>query len=288
MSETVSRRSFLLAGAGLTVAAACGRGERAATTIAPTTTTSAALNLLLGIYQPLAGAEQRVSFGVIRGQRPIGASEPVSIAFGKVGAPLSSPQTAARRADGIEDRPLHVVRFAFPEPGNYRAVATVGGEHAEAAFAVIDPATSKVPVAGSALRPTPTPTVADHRGVEPICTRQPACPWHDVSLDTALAERRPIALLFSTPALCQSAVCGPVLDILLGLRAEYEGRVRFVHAEIYTDNTGQTTTPAVQAYSLENEPFLFLAGADGKVRERFDGPYDRSEAADALRRLVAT
>jgi hypothetical protein len=180
------------------------------------------------------------------------------------------------------------VRHRFAKPG----FATVGASYedrtAEAALQVVDPATTMVPFPGKPMIPTPTPTVADARGVNPICTRQPACPLHDVSLDAALAERRPVAVLFATPALCQSRLCGPVLENLLAHRDAFADRVRFVHVEIFKAlDRNAPTTEAVQAYHLEQEPFLFLAGADGVVRERLDNAYDRVEARQALERLVA-
>ncbi|HUQ39154.1 MAG TPA: hypothetical protein VM030_03295 [Acidimicrobiales bacterium] len=293
----ISRRGFLAAGAGLMIAAACGGGGKEGDdatanegTTGATTPSSVApdksINVVLGSFNLLAGVDQRVSFGILRGQRPVDGSEEVLVRFGKVGDEVGGALPATRRATGIENRPIHVVRNTFTEPGTYRAVATVGGVSGEAALTVIDPATSRIPVPGSEMPRLTTPTSADHRGVEPICTRQPTCPWHDVSLDAALAEKRPVVLLISTPALCQSQVCGPVLDILLGLRESFEAKVRFIHAEVYTDKTGATTTPTVQGFNLENEPWLFLAGADGRIRERLEGPYDRTEAAEALTRLV--
>lgn len=281
----ISRRGFIAAGAGLALTAACGRGNGSGA--ASTTTTAEPLNLVLGSFQVLSGAEQRVAFGVLSGQRPIDPGSEVEIGFGPVDGETAEFAAATLRNEGIDERPLHVAHHSFAAPGTYTATARVDGRTAEAAIAVIDPATSKVPVPGRPLPPLATPTTADARGVSPICTREPVCPWHDISLDAALAEARPIALLVATPALCQSAVCGPVLDMLLALRTEFEPAVRFVHTEVFTDSTGMMTTPVVQALQLENEPFLFLAGADGVVRERFDGPYDRSEARAALTRLTA-
>lgn len=80
----------------------------------------------------------------------------------------------------------------------------------------------------------PTPTIADARGTNPICTRQPQCPFHNVSLDAALKERRPLVVLFATPARCQTDTCGPVLDVLLEERAAIESS---------TASAGSTTVP---------------------------------------------
>jgi hypothetical protein len=122
--------------------------------------------------------------------------------------------------------------------------------------------------------------------VEPICTRQPVCPLHDVSLDAALKEGKPLAVLFGTPKFCKTNTCGPVLDVMLDEMAPFASRVRFLHVEIYTDEKADTTTPAVDAYNLQGEPFLFLAGADGVVRSRIAGPYDKAELRGALTALA--
>jgi len=275
----------LAATGGLVLSAACGRGSDRLQAASTTTAISPPLNLLLGSFQILSGSEQRVAFGVLDGQRPVSNATDVEVSFGPPDGPPGEFAPATRRDDGIEARPLYVAHHTFDQPGMYTATAKVGRRTAEAAVQVIDPASSKAPVPGQPLPAVATPTLADARGVNPICTREPACPWHDISLDAALAEGRPIALLVATPALCQSAVCGPVLDILLDVKAQFETSVRFIHAEVFTDGTGKTTTPAVQGLRLENEPFLFLAGSDGVIRSRFDGPYDRAEARAALAAL---
>ena len=87
-----------------------------------------------------------------------------------------------------------------------------------------DPADVAIPQVGAPLPPFDTPTVEDGRGVNPICTREPACPLHDVSTQSsALSAGQPVAYLIGTPAYCQTAVCGPVLDLLLD-RAATAGR----------------------------------------------------------------
>jgi hypothetical protein len=258
------------------------------------TTTKANQQLNMLVVSPAipAGlADQRVALMLLRGQDPIPAGADVKVLFGQVqGQSVASsigPLQAERHADGLP-RPYHLVRTTFPVAGNYAIQATVGGkEQAIAALTAEDPAADGPPKPGQRLTPVPTPTPADHRGVDPICTRTPECPLHDVSLDAALLEKKPIAVLFGTPAFCQTNTCGPVLDVMLSEMQPFAGRVRFLHVEIYTDRTAKTTTPAVDAYKLRGEPFLFLAGADGVVRERISGPYDKGELRGALQRLTA-
>jgi hypothetical protein len=286
----VSRRSVLLAGAGLVLgagAAACGGGSSRTIKVNPSRPGKPPLNAGLVTFGMLSGSDQRVTFAVLSGEEPLGRGEDVTVAFAPEGGRLGPPLPATRHDQGIEGRPYYELTYRFDHAGNWLFRAFHGQDHADAAFEVVAPEASPVPTPGRTLISTPTPTPSSTQGVNPICTRTPPCPWHDVSLDAALTQGRPIALLFATPARCESRTCGPVLEILLGGRATYEPRVRFVHVEIYKDLQTQARVPAVETYRLEAEPILFLAGPDGVVRERFAGAFDRLEAKAALDRLVS-
>lgn len=285
MRHPVSRRSFLLASAGLVagVAAACnGGGDNGEVKVSEkdTTTLPRDLSLVVATYVHVAGLDQRVTMALIQGSGPYSASGPVDFTID--GAPVE----AELHNDGIL-LPYYLIRHRFETAGVHDVKATVAGKELSAALQVVEPSAVKIPVKGQPMISTPTPTVADPLGVDPICTQRPICPLHDVSLDVALNEDKPLAVLFATPALCQSQLCGPVLENLLAARDEFGDRVRMIHVEIYTDLSGKTLAPAVKAYNLEAEPFLFLAGADGIVRERLDNAYDRVEVRNALARLTA-
>lgn len=286
MRNPVSRRSFLLASAGLVVGAACGgNGKDGPIAVDKPTTTAAGsvprdLSLVVASYVHVAGIDERVTVALIRESGPFKADGPVPITID--GAPVE----AKMHQEGIA-LPYFLLRHRFDKPGVHDIKATVGGRELSAAVTVVDPAAAKVPYPGKPLIKVPTPTVVENRGVSPICTMRPTCPLHDVSLDAALDEKKPLAVLFATPALCQSQLCGPVLENLLAVRDEFSGKVRMLHVEIFTDLQGQTSSPAVKAYGLESEPFLFLAGADGVVRDRLDNAYDRTEVREALTRLTA-
>lgn len=263
-------------------AAACGKSKTKDITVKPGDTSDLPrdLSLVVSSYIHTTGPEQRITVALIKGDGPFTATSPVQLTID------GQPVDAVLHSDGIS-LPYYLMHHTFEKTGVHDIAATVQGKKLTAALEVSNPADSKVPLIGQPLISVATPTVADNRGVNPICTRTPPCPLHDVSLDAALAEKRPIALLFATPALCQSRLCGPVLENLLAVRDQFAGKVRMLHAEIYTDLQGKTTTPAVDAYHLESEPFLFLAGADGVVRERLDNAYDKVEVRDALTRLTA-
>jgi hypothetical protein len=95
--------------------------------------------------------------------------------------------------------------------------------------------------------------------------------------------KRPVALLFSTPQLCQSRVCGPVTDIALQLEAEYGDRMTFIHQEVYVDNEVQKgLRPQLRAFHLETEPWLFTIDQQGRVAARLEGSF----GVNASRRAI--
>ena len=77
--------------------------------------------------------------------------------------------------------------FTPPEPGDYRVDGV--GLKAGHDLRVVDPDTLDLVQVGDPLPAVETPTGADHRGVEPICT-QPAgmCPFHQVTVAEALGR----------------------------------------------------------------------------------------------------
>lgn len=284
MAYEISRRGFLLAGAGFAVAAACGGDDNGIAVRDEPDGRGGPVSLVLASYVHVAGIDQRVTFALIRGDGPERATEPLEVRFEGPDGTVGPPLTGTWHSDGIE-LPYVPLHHRFGQPGIHQAHARYGGRDLTAAVQVND-ATVPIPFPGKPLISVPTPTTADHRGVETVCTRDPACPLHDTSLDAALAEKRPVALLFSTPARCQSRLCGPVLDNLLAAREQFADRVRFLHVEIYEKASSQKVAPAVEAYKLPGEPFLFLAGADGVVRQRLDNAFDRTEVRAELEKVA--
>ena len=96
--------------------------------------------------------------------------------------------------------------------------------------------------------------------------------------------KKPVALLFATPQLCQSRVCGPVVDVALQLRSRYGDQVEFIHQEVYTDNDpNKGLRKPLQEFGLPTEPWLFVVGKDGNVTARLEGSFGLSAFEQALK-----
>jgi len=180
-------------------------------------------------------------------------------------------------------QPYWPLELTVDAPGIY-VVSLVGSDQPGASIQVVDRKDVTVPLVGDPLPPVDTPTTADARDVDPICTREPACPLHDVSLRDALTMGKPVAYLLGTPAYCQTGTCSPALDAILQVREKVGDAVTFIHAEIYTDRTAATPANAVTSYNMTYEPALFITDATGKLTDRLDAIFDADEVRAAFTR----
>ena len=132
-----------------------------------------------------------------------------------------------------------------------------------------------------------TQTGADVGGdLTKLSTRIPPPPE---MLDTDFADvlgKKPVVLLFATPALCASRTCGPVVDIAEQVRAQNGKGVTFIQQEIFQDNDpGKPYRQQVLAWRLPTEPWAFVIDREGKIAARFEGVFSVGELARAVERV---
>ena len=211
--------------------------------------------------------------------------------------PAFQSETVAKDPDAAKS--LYVADLEIKKPGDYAvlAVAKLDGR-----LVATDPIylgvgqPSPVPAVGQKAPVIDTPTVKSVGGdVATIDTRTPPDSMHDVNFADAVGKK-PIILVFATPALCQSRVCGPVVDIAEEVKAENrDSDAAFIHMEIYNHNTiapgcldgtkldNQCLRPQVLAYHLPTEPWAFAIDRHGKIVARLEGAFSKGELEDALK-----
>jgi hypothetical protein len=143
---------------------------------------------------------------------------------------------------------------------------------------------SNVPTVGSRAPMMHTPTKASVGGdLSKIDTRDPHDDMHDVDYADALGKR-PIVLLFATPALCQSRVCGPVVDIAEQVKhARPKDDVAWIHMEIYNNNKlNDGYRPQFLKYNLPGEPWVFTINRQGKIAASIEGAFSADELQKAV------
>jgi hypothetical protein len=134
-----------------------------------------------------------------------------------------------------------------------------------------------------------TPTVASVGGdVAKIDTRVPPGTMHDVNYADAYGKK-PIVIVFATPQLCQSRVCGPIVDIVEQTKAANAGKADFIHMEIYNQNdASKGFRPQVRAFGLPTEPWIFGINRKGVVAARLEGAASAREVQQLVDKTVAS
>jgi hypothetical protein len=202
-----------------------------------------------------------------------------------VAGPYRSAQTDSDLASG---KTFYVAKPQFGSSGSHVVIGIVRLDSrlvvADSPGALEIGAKNAPPDVGDKAIKVHTLTPADVGGdLTKLTTRVP--PPRDM-LGTDFADvlgKRPVVLLFATPALCQSRTCGPVVDIAEQVRAENGKGVTFIQQEIYQDNdANKPVRPQVAKWRLPTEPWAFVIDRHGKVAARFEGVFSTGELARAV------
>ena len=197
-------------------------------------------------------------------------------------------QSEGVKADPDSASSVYVANVRFPRPGDYEVLAAV---ELDDNLAAATSAGGQLRVVKDGAVPEPgepairvhTPTNADVGGnVEQIDTRVPPSTMHEADLAEVVGQK-PVMLIFATPALCQSRVCGPVVDIAEQVKAGYGGDAEFIHMEIYNENElDKGFREQVIRWNLPTEPWAFTIDREGKVAARLEGAFSARELEAAL------
>ena len=217
-----------------------------------------------------------------------------TVAFYNLGR---DPNKAVTTAEGSfvwtikDERGMYVVDVDLPEAGVWGAEFTTTakdaagveqGESVRMTFSVLDSPTAVA--VGQKAPASKTPTVADVGGdVAKISTdTDPEPAFYQTSVADALAAKKPFMLIFATPKFCQTAQCGPTLDIFKPIAAAHP-EVTFINVEPYKlqDVDGQlqpvldsnnqlTAADSTNEWGLLAEPWIFAVDRDGVVRGSYE------------------
>jgi hypothetical protein len=81
-------------------------------------------------------------------------------------------------------------------------------------------------------------------------------------------------------------------EVTTGLQQKYAGRVNFVHVEVFTGLPNPAASnfqlaPAMGAFGLTTEPWLFLIRSDGIVSYRVEGIFSQPEVEPQIDLLLS-
>jgi len=257
------------------------------------------LGMATSVFIP---GKNRVAFGMIDDQSGFVygktalyvAPTPDSKALGPFPAPADVLITQGRyrsKQAATEADPFAAVYAAqvpFKKPGDYSILAvTKDGSKTFAApgqVKVVSRADDRIPEVGEMAPKVETDTKASARGdIASIDTRTPPSDMHEKSFADVVGKQ-PVALLFATPQLCQSRVCGPVVDVALQQKSTYGDQVEFIHQEVYEGNDPKKgLREPLKRFNLQTEPWLFVVGKDGRITARLEGSFGLNAFEQALK-----
>ncbi len=185
----------------------------------------------------------------------------------------------------------------IPTAGTWQvAVVLANGSQRFVATGTIPATTDHIPAAlGSKAISVKTPVAKDLAGIARICTRKPVDHMHYISLAAALKNGKPTVVNFGTPLLCESRLCGPVIDeVILAFQKYGPAKANFVHVEEFLPGpdlkpppaTLANASPAFKTWGFQTEPWVVVIDGKGVIRARFEGPVTAPEIEAALRPLL--
>jgi hypothetical protein len=143
-----------------------------------------------------------------------------------------------------------------------------------------------MPQVGQNVPAIHTLTAGEVSNISQIDTRVPPDDMHSDDFADVVGKK-PVVLLFATPALCQSRVCGPVTDEAEQVKQEFGDRVAFIHQEIYNNNNiNDGPRPQMRAFDLSTEPWAYVIDRSGKVSSILQGPFSVQELETAVQKVA--
>lgn len=323
--ETMQRRDFLrtslfLAG-GMTLSgilAACSNKSRSPADLANASRLQEifdarakeggkqAVDIFLAGEDWVTGVENRLTFGLVRkGGGPDAPIKDLNATLwlapspdlsGKPSGPFTASWQGYSKPETGGPPGVHSADVTFDREGVWTALVEVRPAGSPPLLGIgaiqVKPknkASTKLP--GEKAIPSDTPTFSNKRGVDPICTRDPQCEFHSITLRQALAAGKPSLFIMATPKFCMSRTCGPNLNEVIAAGQELGDQVSIVHAEVYKDDKPDTiskfiASPTFKQWGFQSEPWLFVMDTAGTIVKRFEGPLAARGVVAAVRPLI--
>ena len=247
----------------------------------------------------LAVGPNRFIFGVIDSD-----SEPVRVPSARasfirldVEGAAWTPKTAVFRQWPQSKAGIYSTNVEFDGAGRWgvevqviEADGTLG--LGRAAFQVKSKSAS--PGIGQPAPPSRNKTAVDVSDLSEISSAsEPDPDLYQMTIEEAVSSGLPTLVSFATPAFCQTATCGPQLEVVSRIKDRFKGQANFIHVEVYDnplemkgDIRKGRLSPLMDEWGLATEPFAFILDEDGRVAFKFEGFATEGELAESLQRVL--
>jgi hypothetical protein len=240
--------------------------------------------------------------GVGTSRLQVGAVSPDGERLGGPDIPVSF---VIEPSDGGVDRATYPAEWIWLIPervGLYRADVELPTAGVWGVAVMPEDGAALTPAAFQVREETFAPNIGEPAPTAPIDTlatmplealttdSEPDEDFYQMTLEEAFGSGSQTVVVFSTPAFCRTATCGPTLDIVKQAKTNFPD-VNFIHVEVYTDINapGFTPTPEFlhpalgpEYWNLPTEPWVFVVDEKGIITARFEGALTPDDVANAL------
>lgn len=265
---------------------------RAATPIPPFRVAVAASEVVVGPNRLLLGISDGQGVPVVNAKAHVRLFPPLSTDT----KPIAEAEAIYLGDDRGAAKALYSARASFDRPGDWKmeVVLTRSGQVAVTVPATVSvTSTGYAPALGQAFPPSQNPTSKDVP-LEQLTSQRPVGDpdFYTLTIADALKQGRPLMVVVSAPAFCQTQTCGPQLEEAQTLKKKYGDRMGFVHIETFQrpdllleGKDSPKVNPVLFDLKVQTDPWVFIVDATGKVYDRFEGYAPASELEAALVRL---
>ncbi|MSP22174.1 MAG: hypothetical protein EXR66_04045 [Dehalococcoidia bacterium] len=190
---------------------------------------------------------------------------------------------------------MYVTGLELPRAGFWGAEVSFvqgGRQHRQRLrFAVLP--TTPEPTIGATVPASVQKTLRDGIPLADLDTSAaPQAALHELTIAEAVGNGKPSIIAFATPAFCQTRLCGPVVEtVVVPAAQKYGTRINTLHVEPYDVPAARTGIlkgePVIDEWGLQTEPWVFVIGKDGRVRDKFEGILSPEELLAAIDRALA-
>lgn len=196
-------------------------------------------------------------------------------------------------------RGIYVAELLLDRPGEWELEVRMprsGGVRETTRFPFAVASESMSPRVGDLALASVSRTARDVESLHDLTTGSTPDPGlYELSIHEALRNGRPTMIVFASPGFCTNALCGPQVEVMSELRAQYPDKANYIHVDLFENPVELQSgglerairSPLLEEWGLRTDEWTFLIDADGRVAHRFEAFVAIEELEPAFASLFA-
>ena len=188
---------------------------------------------------------------------------------------------------------VYVATVSFDKSGRWGVIASVADPDgnlidAQAGFTVSE--RTSAPSMGDLAPASINKIITDVTDINKISSSMlPDPELYEITIKDAMISGKPTVIVFASPSFCQTATCGPQVEIVSTVNSQFKDQSNFIHVEVYDDPhliegdlSNVSISSLVNEWGLISEPFTFVLDKQGRIFAKFQGFATAQELKSAL------